>query len=209
VSRSQPPSDSALRVVVADDDPFARRLIRSALEHAGMLVVGRDHAGLDGVLATRTILKALPHQLVLMLTRGGEDEFGLLALQAGAVGFLSKETDIDAVPRALEGVHSGEAAISRAMTRRLIERLRNAPRGRSGQRPVKGPLTSRDWEVVDLLAPGHSPPGSPTRSSSPPKPCARTSRTSCASSMFTHARTPSQPLNDCASPRQRQLLGHT
>jgi NarL family two-component system response regulator LiaR len=52
--------------------------------------------GLDGVLATRGIIKALPDQLVVMLTSAGEDQLGLLALQAGAVGFLSKDLDIDA-----------------------------------------------------------------------------------------------------------------
>jgi len=167
-------------VIVADDDPFARALIKGVLEHAGMVVIaeakdGREAVelalehrpdvtvmdaimpGLDGVLATRGIIKALPDQLVVMLTSAGEDQLGLLALQAGAVGFLSKDFDIDALPRALAGVRSGEAAISREMTRRLIERFRNAPHGRSGLRPVKGPLTRREWEVIDLLAPGHSP----------------------------------------------------
>jgi len=84
--------------------------------------------GLDGVLATRKIVKLLPDQLVVVLTSAGEEELGLLALQAGAVGFLSKDCDIEALPRALEAVRSGEAAISRAMTRRLIERV---PQGRT------------------------------------------------------------------------------
>ena len=43
------------------------------------------------------------------------------------------------------------------MTARLIEQLRNAPNGNSGLRPVKSPLTRREWEVIDLLAAGHSP----------------------------------------------------
>jgi DNA-binding NarL/FixJ family response regulator len=174
-------ADAALRVVVADDDPLARRLISGTLEHAGMLVVGEatdGHEavelglrhrpdvivmdaimpGLGGVLATRRILQALPDQLVVMLTSSGEEEeLGLLALQAGAVGFLSKDGDIDALPRALEGVRSGEAAVSREMTRRLIERYRKRRRGSSGLRPVKGPLTRREWEIIDLLAPGQSP----------------------------------------------------
>jgi DNA-binding NarL/FixJ family response regulator len=173
-------SDVALRVIVADDDAFARRLIRGVLEDAGMIVIAeaRDgHAavelglhhrpdvivmdvvmpGLDGILATRRLVEALPDQLVVMLTSAGEDALGLLALRAGAVGFLSKEFEIDALPRALEGVRAGEAAISREMTARLIEQLRSAPNGNSGLRPVKGPLTRREWEVIDLLAAGHSP----------------------------------------------------
>lgn len=44
-----------------------------------------------------------------------------------------------------------------AVTRRLVERFRGAPDGSSGLRPIKSPLTAREWEVIDLLKPGHSP----------------------------------------------------
>jgi two-component system, NarL family, response regulator LiaR len=172
--------DAQLRVIIADDDPFARLVIKGALQAAGMIVVaeakdGREAVelavyyrpdvvvmdvvmpGLDGILATRRILEQLPDQLVVVLTGSDEDEVGLLALRAGAVGFLSKDADIDALPRALAGVRAGEGAISREMTRRLIEGLRGAAHGSSGLRPIKSPLTAREWEVIDLLQPGHSP----------------------------------------------------
>ena len=113
--------------------------------------------GLDGILATRRILKANPDQLVVALTGGDEDELGLLALRAGAVGFLAKDADIGALARALEGVRRGEAAVSREMTRRLIERFRRAAEGSSGLRPIKSPLTAREWQVIDLLTPDRSP----------------------------------------------------
>jgi two-component system, NarL family, response regulator LiaR len=167
------------RVIIADDDPFARRVIKDALQAAALTVVAEAKTGreavqlglhyrpdvvvmdvvmpeLDGILATRQLLKANPDQLVVVLTGGGEDELGLLALRAGAVGFLSKEVDIDALPRALEGVRRGEAAISRDMTRRLIDRYRETTDGTTGLRPIKSPLTAREWEVIDLLKPGHS-----------------------------------------------------
>ena len=166
-------------MIIADDDAFARRLIKGALRKAGMTVVaeagdGREAVelglhyrpdvilmdvvmpGLDGILATRRILAGNPDQLVVVLTGADEEEFGLLALQAGAVGFLSKEIDIDALPQALAAVRNGEGAISRAMTRRLIEQFRKGSRGSAGLRPIKGPLTPREWEVIDLLTPGHS-----------------------------------------------------
>jgi NarL family two-component system response regulator LiaR len=168
------------RVIIADDDPLARRVIKGALQAAGMIVVAEAKNGreavqlvlhyrpeivvmdvvmpeLDGIRATRQILKANPNQLVVVLTGGDEHEFGLLALQAGAVGFLSKDADIDGLARALEGVRGGEAAISRAMARRLIERYRRSADGASGLRPIKSPLTSREWEVIDLLMPDQSP----------------------------------------------------
>ena len=173
-------ADAPARVIIADDDPFARRVIKGALRAYGLTVIAEAKNGreavqlvlhyrpdvvvmdvvmpeLDGILATRQILKAKPDQLVVVLTGGDERELGLLALQAGAVGFLSKEADIDALPRALEGVRRGEAAISREMTRRLIDRYRGTADGAAGLRPIKSPLTAREWEVIDLLTPDRSP----------------------------------------------------
>src|SRR3954447_23929007 len=165
-------AEAPLRVIIADDDPLARRVIKGALQAAGMIVVAEAKDGreavelavyyrpdvvvmdvvmpqLDGILATRRILKQVPDQLVVALTRTAEGELGRLALEAGAVGFLSKDADIDALPRALEGVRRGEGAISREMTRRLMDRFRG-PGGSSGLRPIKSPLTAREWEVIDL-----------------------------------------------------------
>jgi NarL family two-component system response regulator LiaR len=173
---SESTESDTLRAVIADDDPFARRVIKDVLQKAGVLVIAEARNGrqaveltlfyrpdvvvmdvvmpeLDGIIATRQIRKEIPEQLVIVLTGAGEEdqELGLQALRAGASGFLSKDLEIDALPRALEGVRAGEAAISRRMTRTLIDRLRDTPTGSSGMRPVKSPLTAREWEVIDLL----------------------------------------------------------
>jgi NarL family two-component system response regulator LiaR len=169
-------TNERLRTVVADDDPFARRVIKDVLQRAGVIVIAEARDGrqaveltvhyvpdvvvmdvvmpeLDGIMATRQIRRQLPEQLVIVLTGAGSDdhELGLQALLAGASGFLSKDLEIEALPRALEGLRQGQAAISRKMTLALIERLREAPSGSSGMRPVKSPLTAREWEVIDLL----------------------------------------------------------
>ena len=169
-------ADERLRAVIADDDPFARRVVKDVLERAGVIVIAeaRDGhqaveltlrhlpdvvvmdvvmPGFDGVMATRRIRRELPEQLVIMLTGTGseDDELGLLALRAGAAGFLSKDLEIEVLPRAIEGMRHGQAAISRKLTLSLIERLRETPGGSSGMRPVKSPLTAREWEVIDLL----------------------------------------------------------
>jgi NarL family two-component system response regulator LiaR len=173
---SESTESQGLRAVIADDDPFARRVIKDVLRKAGVIVVAEARNGrqaveltlyyrpdvvvmdvvmpeLDGIIATRQIRKEIPDQLVIVLTGAGEEdqELGLQALRSGASGYLSKDLEIDALPRALEGVRAGEAAISRKMTRTLIDRLRDTPSGSSGMRPVKSPLTAREWEVVDLL----------------------------------------------------------
>jgi DNA-binding NarL/FixJ family response regulator len=128
-------ADTPLCVVIADDDAFARRLIKRALQARGMTVVaeaedGREAVefslihrpdvvvldvvmpGLDGVLATNRILEAEPDQLVIVLTGAGEDALGLQALRAGAVAVVSKDADLDALARAVESAGRGEWAIA-------------------------------------------------------------------------------------------------
>ncbi len=164
-----------LRAIIADDDPLARRMIKDALQEAGIVVIAEAHNGrqvvelvlhyrpdvvlmdvvmpeLDGIAATRRIVKEIPEQLVIMLTSGDDDDVAMVGLRAGAVGFLTKDVEIDMLPRALAGAVSGEAAISRRMSMRLVEHMRRSPEGGSGLRPVRSPLTQREWEVVDLLA---------------------------------------------------------
>ena len=168
-----------MRAIVADDDPFARRMIKDALQRADVVVIAEAHNGyeaielcmhyrpdvvvmdvvmpeVDGIAATRRILKEIPEQRVVLLTSTDEEEMGLLGLKAGAVGFLSKDLDIDVLPRALRGAVDGEAVISRRLGMRLVEHLRRAPEGTTGMRPVKSPLTAREWEVIDLLYEGHN-----------------------------------------------------
>ena len=131
------PADTQLRVVIADDDPIARRLLSRALRARGMTVVAEAKDGreavalglihrpdvavldllmpeLDGVLATRRMLDAEPDLLVVVLTDAGEDELVLQARRAGAVGVVPKDADLDALARAVESAARGEWAIARA-----------------------------------------------------------------------------------------------
>jgi DNA-binding NarL/FixJ family response regulator len=163
-----------LRAIIVDDDPLARRLVRDALQLADIVVIaeasnGREAIeltrfykpeivlmdvvmpGMDGIEATRRISKEVPATRVVMLTRSEDDELGLLGLRAGAVGYLTKDMSVDAIPRALRGAHAGEAAISRVLSMKLVERLRMVPESGVGVRPVRSPLTPREWEVLDLL----------------------------------------------------------
>jgi DNA-binding NarL/FixJ family response regulator len=163
-----------LRVIVADDDPIARRSIKQALTQPGIIVIAEAHDGreavelclhykpdivlmdvvmpvLDGIQATKRIVEQQPDQIVLILTSSDEEEFGFIGLRAGAAGFLSKDVDIDVLPQAARGAAAGEAVISRLLGMRLVEHLRKAPEPSTGMRPVKSPLTPREWEIIDLL----------------------------------------------------------
>jgi len=166
--------ESPRRAIVADDDPFARRMVKDALQRAGVIVVAEAHDGreaveltvyyrpdvvlmdvvmpsLDGIAATRQIVREIPDQRIVLLTSADEEEMGVLGLRAGAVGFLTKDVDVSILPRALERALDGEAVISRRLGMRLVEHLRRVPEGAPGLRPVKSPLTAREWEVIDLL----------------------------------------------------------
>jgi NarL family two-component system response regulator LiaR len=169
-----PEEEETLTVVVADDDPLARRMIRDVLGEVGLRVVAEAFDGqeavelvrlhrpdvalldvmmpkLDGVAATRAIIADNPEQVVVLLTHAANDAMGLTGLRAGAAGYLPKDVDLSALPRALVGAVAGQAAISRELAMRLIEQLRDLPPRGHGLRPVESALTAREWQVLDLL----------------------------------------------------------
>src|SRR5918992_2165713 len=99
--------DDRIRAVVADDDPLARRMIKEALQRAGMVVIAEAQNGreaveltlhyrpdvvlmdvvmpeLDGIAATRRIIKEQPDRVIVILTSADDEEMGLLGLRAGA-----------------------------------------------------------------------------------------------------------------------------
>jgi NarL family two-component system response regulator LiaR len=169
-----PHDDDPLRVIVVDDDPLARRMLRDVLQEAGIVVIaeaggGREAIelsnyykpdvvvmdlvmpGIDGIAATRQIVGQTPDVRVIMLTSSDSEEVGLMTLRAGASGFLSKGVGLDALPRALRCARDGEAVVSRQLTMRLIEGMRRVREDGAGMRPIRSPLTPREWEVLDLL----------------------------------------------------------
>jgi len=170
---------SRLRIIIADDDPLARRVVRDALQDAGVIVIAEAGSGreafelarhyrpdvvlmdvimpdVDGLQATRMITRDVPGTAVLVLTASGDDETGMTALRCGAAGFLAKDVDLDALPRALQAIKDGEAAISRHLTMRLVERFRSTRTDGAGLRPVRSVLSGREWEVLDHLCSGAS-----------------------------------------------------
>ena len=164
-----------IHVVIADSDPLARRVIRDALQDRTGFVVPAEAStgteavelslhyrpevtlmeaslpGVDGLAATRRIRAEAPEVRVLIFSRDDREETQLEALQAGASGFVSKNVPVETVSRVVRSVVRGEAAISRKVTMRLIERLRHLPQDGTGMRPVRSELTAREWEVLDLL----------------------------------------------------------
>jgi two-component system, NarL family, response regulator LiaR len=168
-----------IRALITDDDPLVRRLIRDTLQADNMTVIAEATTGreavelalfyrpdvvvmdytmpeMDGIEATRLIHERDGEIRVVLLTGSHDADLGLRGLRAGASGCLSKEMDLDSLPRALRGSIDGEAAISRRLAMQLIRHYRSAPTGGMGLRPVKSALTDREWEVLDLLSGGAS-----------------------------------------------------
>lgn len=168
---------SPLRVLVADD-VATRAGIRIALERGGIevCVEAEDaetavEAALDerpdvclldaglpggGIAAAAVILSKAPGTTVVVLAAAEDPNEMLDALRAGASGYLPKDIDPERLPQALEAALRGEAAIPRRLVAHLVEELRERSRHRrlALQNRPSIDLTSREWEVLELLHQG-------------------------------------------------------
>jgi DNA-binding NarL/FixJ family response regulator len=137
-----------ITVLLADDNTLARRDIRKILELEDDLeVIGEAKNGhqavalvkklrpalvlmdiamprLDGLQATRQILKAVPATKVVMLSAHGDDEYIEAAANSGAMGYLIKHTAVDNLCQAIREVHKGNTFLSPSIPKYLHKRYR-------------------------------------------------------------------------------------
>jgi DNA-binding NarL/FixJ family response regulator len=171
-----------IRVLLADDQALIRAGFRMLLDSAqDMEVVGEADDGaqavalarqrradvvlmdirmpsVDGLEATRRIGSdgSLAGVKVLILTTYETDEYVYEALQAGASGFLVKDTEPAELLHAIRVIASGDALLSPGVTRRLIADIAaRRPRHRAPH-PALSELTSREREIMTLVAQGLS-----------------------------------------------------
>ena len=110
--------------------------------------------GLNGLEATRQVLKSLPKTKVIILTAHNDDAYVNSATASGAVGFLLKQDSTQDVCEAIREVHKGRTFFSVSVSKR-IERLTPHSRDRTGKiRKKPYLLTSRETEVLQLIAEG-------------------------------------------------------
>jgi DNA-binding NarL/FixJ family response regulator len=167
------PAPEPLTVVLADDHAPTRAGVREVLTRAGFRVVAEvgdadgaveatereqpDVCVLDvympgnGIAAATRIAKVRPETAVVMLTVSRDDEDLFASLRAGALGYLLKDTDPERLGHALRGVLAGEAALPRALVARVIDEFRDRGRRRLPVTERGVELTSREWEVLELL----------------------------------------------------------
>ena len=111
----------------------------------------------DGIEATRRIVELRPATHVLMLTTFDIEEYVYEALRAGASGFLLKDAPPELLVDAIRTIASGDALLSPAITRRVIEAYTRRPMPRTDANPPElAELTTREVEVLRLIAKGHS-----------------------------------------------------
>jgi DNA-binding NarL/FixJ family response regulator len=111
--------------------------------------------GLNGVEATRQIVNKVPSAKVLVLTSFGDDDHVAQLMEAGATGYLLKQTAADNLLQAIREVKAGHRFFSPSIAKRLRQKDREAALG--GQPVTKtSRLTSREAEVLQLLAEGHA-----------------------------------------------------
>ncbi len=110
---------------------------------------------MDGIAATRAVRAAQPDTEVIALTSVLEDDKVAEAIRAGAIGYLLKDTEADALCTAIKAAAAGQVQLSPSVAARLLRRP--SPEAKTPPTlPLHEPLTEREIEVLRLLAAGES-----------------------------------------------------
>jgi DNA-binding NarL/FixJ family response regulator len=169
-SFSRDAGDHILRILIADDHAVVRGGLRQFLAGAGdcaiageastgaetiervqaeawdmlLLDIGLpDLSGLEVLKIVRRLRPALP---VLVFSMLAEDDYALIALEAGAAGYLPKDSEPQVILDAIRRVGRGERYVSPELTEKLLAGTASA-----GKRPLHTLLSPREFEVMRLL----------------------------------------------------------
>jgi DNA-binding NarL/FixJ family response regulator len=168
-------AEVGVRVLIADGDGLARGMMRFALADSARIgvvhaagnvrealelaryfrpavaVVDTDLPPNGGLELVRMLLWAIPDIRVLTLSIN-DDRTAIAALRAGAVGHIAKDTDPEGLAELVVRAANGEVIVSQTLMPALVDALREVPD--SGWRPLRSRLTTREWEIVELLGEG-------------------------------------------------------
>ena len=140
--------------VVGHADSGTRAIELARLTRPDIVLMDVRMPNGDGITATQAITSELTATRVIVLTTFDQDDYVFDALDAGASGFLLKRARPEELIDAIHVVASGEAVLSPAVTRRVIERL--GPRPRVDTPAELAALTGREREVLEQIATGRT-----------------------------------------------------
>jgi DNA-binding NarL/FixJ family response regulator len=167
-----------IRILLADDHTILRNGIRALLEdESDMVVVGEAEDGraavaricqlepdvavvdiamplLNGLEVTRQVKRQCPRVRVLILSMHDNEEYIRPVLEAGAMGYILKDAAAKELISAIRAVQRGEAVLSPAITRLVIEDYLRW--GGVRQVASEDALSAREREVLQLIAEGHT-----------------------------------------------------
>jgi DNA-binding NarL/FixJ family response regulator len=164
----------ATRILIVDDHPLTRDALATLLGQNGFQVVGRAADGyeaiesarqlrpdlvlldlsmpeLDGLGALPRLREAAPECEVVVLTASGTEENLLSAIRGGAAGYLLKTESPERIVEFLNGVAEGEAALSGAVARRLLDQVREGTAHAGVPDSIAQAVSARELEVLLLL----------------------------------------------------------
>ncbi len=168
--------NETIRILVADDHVVVRKGLIAVLEtEPGFEIVGEAGNGaeanqlacqllpdvvlmdiimpvMDGIEATRQIKRTCPVVNILILTSVSSNDKVLPALNAGAIGYLLKDSTPDDLIRAIRRVAAGEGSLDPSVTRLVLAQM-HAP---SASASAENELTERELDVLKLMARGFS-----------------------------------------------------
>lgn len=170
---------SKIKVLLADDHSLFREGLKSLLEEQNDIkIIGEAEDGLetirlvqqlkptvilmdinmpvvDGVEATRMILKEAPSIGIVILTMYPQDEYVFQALKAGAKAYLLKDTPSNKLLNVIRTVHAGEAVMDAELTTRLLGEFRRMA-NKEEESPTFQTLTDQELRILTMVAEGAS-----------------------------------------------------
>jgi DNA-binding NarL/FixJ family response regulator len=170
-----------INVLIVDDHTLFRKGVRSMLEaEDDMTVVGEAASGrealeqaqtlmpdvilmdiampdMDGVEATRTMQREMPHVGVIFCTMFEDDESVFAGLKAGGRGYILKGSNPETMLRAIRAVAHGESLLSPTIAQKVLRQFSALPgEAPAGRAPFCDDLTEREREVLTMVGQGHS-----------------------------------------------------
>ena len=171
-------TDTRVEVLIADADGLARGMMRFALRDSEQIAAvhsagtGREALELaryfrpgvaivdaavppsGGLALVRSLVGTVPDLRVLTLAPANDERTAIAGLRAGAVGHIGKDVDPESLADLVVRAADGEVIVPQWAMAALLEALREVPD--SGWRPLRSRLTTREWEIVELLEDGAS-----------------------------------------------------